>query len=256
MHRTSLRRRLGGLAIAATLGTAGLMAVPASAEETFSAEQTRQIERIVRELLLKNPEIILDAVDEYKRRQELAANEAAKKALEENKAEIFSSPDDPVGGNPDGNVALVEFFDYQCGYCKAVVNRVVDVVDGDKNVRWVFKEFPILGPVSVYAAKAALAANLQDDAKYHALHLAMMRNRGKLSEKKVLAFAQAAGLDIERLKTDMGGAEVGQIIKRNLALAKSLNIRGTPSFIVGDQVIRGAVDGRTLVKLIRDARSG
>ncbi len=157
-----------------------------------------------------------------------------------------------MGGNPNGDVTLVEFFDYQCGYCKSVVDRVAGTVAKDKNVRWVFKEFPILGPVSVYASRAALAAHRQD--KYQELHLAMMRSRGKLTEQKVLRFAAEAGLDVARLEADMKTPEIATLIERNMALAEALNVRGTPAFVIGDVVVPGAIDAATLNRLIAAAR--
>jgi protein-disulfide isomerase len=228
-----LRIALAGLAAALVFAVA-----PLHAAEDFSAEQKQAIERFVRQLLIDQPDIIVGAIKEFQRRQEAAAKAAVKKALNDNRDELFNSPDSPVGGNLSGDVTLVEFFDYQCGYCKAVVDRVAGTVDSDKNVRWVFKEFPILGPVSVYAAQAALAAERQD--KYQPFHLALMRLKGRLSKERVL-------------KVD---PQVTGEISRNLQLAQALGVRGTPAFVIGDVVAPGAIDAATLRRLIAEARRG
>lgn len=241
------------VAVALTVGL--LLAVaPARAAEDLTARQKQQIEELLRELLIKNPEILVEALEEYQRRQKADSRARARQALVDNREQIFNDPASPVGGNPNGDVTLVEFFDYQCGYCKAVVDRVAGTVAKDKNIRWVFKEFPILGPVSVYASRAALAAHRQDKDKYHELHLAMMRSRGKLTEKKVLRFAARAGLDVARLEADMETPEIATLIERNMALAEALNIRGTPAFVIGDVVVPGAIDAATLNRLIAAAR--
>jgi protein-disulfide isomerase len=231
-----------------------LAVAPLRAAEQFTAEQREEIGRLVRELLVDNPDIVIGAIKEYQRRQDAAAKAAVVQALNDNRGELFESPDSPVAGNPDGDVTLVEFFDYQCGYCKSVVDRVADAVDNDKNIRWVFKEFPILGPVSVYAAQAALAAQRQG--KYQEFHLAMMRLKGRLSEDRVLAVAETVGLDVELLKEDMRSPHVSAEIGRNLDLAEALNVRGTPAFVIGDVVVPGAIDGATLRRLIAEARRG
>jgi protein-disulfide isomerase len=239
---------------------AGLMAalvfaaLPLHAAEPLSAQQKQEIEQFVRQLLVDNPDIVIGAIREYQRRQDAAAKTAAAQALSDNREQLFNSPDSPVAGNPEGNVTLVEFFDYQCGYCKSVVDRVADTVENDKNIRWVFKEFPILGPVSVYAAQAALAARRQG--KYQEFHLAMMRLKGRLAEERVLQVAEAVGLDVERLQQDMQDPQVIAEIGRNLDLAEALNVRGTPAFVIGEVVVPGAIDAATLRRLIAEARQG
>lgn len=244
--------RSATIAVALTVGL--LLAVPAGAAEDLTARQKRQVEEVVREFLLKNPEILVEALEEYQRRRKAEGQAKARQALVDNREQILHDPASPVGGNPNGDVTLVEFFDYQCGYCKSVVDRVADTVAKDKNIRWVFKEFPILGPVSVYASRAALAAHRQDKDKYHELHLAMMRSRGKLTEKKVLRFAAEAGLDVARLEADMKTPEIAALIEPNMALAEALDIRGTPAFVIGDVLVPGAIDAATLNRLIAAAR--
>ncbi len=239
------------IAVALTVGILLTMA-PARAAEDLTAHQKQQIEELVRELLIKNPEILIEALEAYQRREKAESQAKARQALVDNREQIYNDPASPVGGNPNGDVTLVEFFDYQCGYCKSVVDRVAGAVAKDENVRWVFKEFPILGPVSVYASRAALAAHRQG--KYQEFHLAMMRSRGKLTEKKVLRFAARAGLDVARLEADMKTPEIAALIERNMALAEALSIRGTPAFVIGDVLVPGAIDAATLNRLIAAAR--
>ncbi len=239
------------IAVALTVGFLLAMA-PARAAEDLTARQKQQIEELVRELLIKNPEILIEALEAYQRREKAESQAKARQALVDNREQIFNDPASPVGGNPNGDVTLVEFFDYQCGYCKSVVDRVAGTVAKDKNIRWVFKEFPILGPVSVYASRAALAAHRQG--KYQVLHLALMRSRGRLTEKKVLRLAAETGLDVARLEADLKTPEIAALIARNMALADALNVRGTPAFVIGDVVVPGAIDAATLNRLIAAAR--
>ncbi len=239
------------IAVALTVGILLAMA-PARAAEDLTARQKQQVEELLRELLIKNPEILVEALEEYQRREKANSLARARQALVDNREQILNDPASPVGGNPDGDVTLVEFFDYQCGYCKSVVDRVAGTVAKDKNIRWVFKEFPILGPTSVYASRAALAAHRQG--KYQEFHLALMRSRGKLTEKKVLRFAAEAGLDVARLEADLKTPEIAALIARNMALADALNVRGTPAFIIGDVLVPGAIDAATLNRLIAAAR--
>ena len=169
--------------------------------------------------------------------------------------ELFKDPTSPVGGNPNGDVTIVEFFDYQCGYCKRVFPRLEKLLIDDSNLRFVFKEMPILGPNSVFAARAALAARKQGEKQYVAFHKVMMASRGSLNKASVLRFATDAGLDVERLKGDMEDDNINDMIRRNLKLADALSINGTPAFVIGDTIVRGAVDLLKLKILVERARN-
>ncbi|MCH7692079.1 MAG: DsbA family protein [Proteobacteria bacterium] len=166
--------------------------------------------------------------------------------------ELLNDPASPVGGNPDGDVTLVEFFDYQCPYCKTIFPSIQALLAEDRNLRYVFKEFPILGRASVFAARAALAARRQG--KYLEFHTAVMSARGKLTETRVMRLAEKVGLDVDRLRRDMADGTVDAMIRRNLDLADGLGIFSTPVFIVGDTQIPGAVEIDTLKVLIARAR--
>ncbi|MFQ5954090.1 MAG: DsbA family protein [Kiloniellales bacterium] len=239
-------------ALVALLAGVFLGLTPAHGADDLTAQQKQQLEKLVRELLITKPEIVIEALEVYQRRQQAAKELRTRQALAANWEEVHRNPDSPVAGNPKGDVSLVEFFDYQCGYCKSVVDRVADTVARDQNIRWVFKEFPILGPVSVYAARAALAAHSQG--KYQEFHLALMRSRGRLVESKVMRIAANTGLDLERLRQDMDAPEITAMLQQNLRLAKALGVNGTPAFVIGDVLIPGAIDAATLQQLIANAR--
>jgi len=228
---------------------AAQQSIPPSANPDKAA-----IEQIVREYLLAHPEVIVEALSAYQQREEAAQAEEQRKALTTRKEELFKNPTSPVLGNPQGDVTLVEFFDYQCGYCKAVHPDVQRLLESDGKIRLVSKEFPILGPASVTASRAALAA--QKQGKYDALHKALMENRGQLDDDKIMRIAGSVGLDMERLKKDMQAPEIQEILQRNVRLAGELNIRGTPAFIIGDQIVPGAVSLDRLKEMVAQGRAG
>jgi protein-disulfide isomerase len=174
-------------------------------------------------------------------------------AIADNQRELLDDPASPVGGNPSGDVTLVEFFDYRCTYCRRVVSSMRALLDEDRGLRVVFKELPVLGPDSVRAARAALASRKQ--ARYVPFHFALMA-ADDLSPEGIRAIAKAVGLDPNQLEADMAAAEVTAAIEANYALANQLGIEGTPAFVIGDQVIPGAVDKARLEQLIDEARSG
>ncbi len=233
-----------------------IAAVPASAsaqdEAPLDQKQVEAVRKIVRDYIMENPEIIAEAIEALREKQRLAAEAEAKKALLARAKEIFEDPEAPVAGNPQGDVTLVEFFDYRCTYCKAVMDTIFEVIEKDGQVRFVYKELPILGPESVFAAKAALAARAQG--KYDAFHRALMKMRGVVNEQTILKTAAQVGLDVEKLKKDMDSPAIETVLKRNMELARALDINGTPAFVVGDRVIPGAVDRGTLKQLIEQAR--
>jgi protein-disulfide isomerase len=239
------------LSVALLIGLA--TALPARAEELSPADQAAFEER-VRAYLLAHPEVIVEALKELERRQQAEAEVQQRQAIAQHREGLLAAGDDPVAGNPDGAVTVVEFFDYRCPYCKAVAKDMLETLEAEGDVRIVFKEFPILGPDSQLAAKAALAANLQG--KYVAYHQAMMEHKGSLDRDAIFAIAGDVGLDVVRLEQDMESPEVATVIARNLALADALDIGGTPAFVIGDTLVPGAVDMQTLKDLVAKARNG
>lgn len=246
----SWRARLSALALWLGAAVALLPSVPASAE--FTPEQHRAIEAIIRDYLTNNPELLLDALQAAEDKIKSEARDKASAALAARRQEIFDDPETPVGGNPQGDVSLVEFFDYRCPYCKQVEPALEALLGADRQLRFVYKEFPVLGPDSVIAAQAALASRKQ--AKYGVLHRALMGMKGQINEAAVFKAASAAGLDVERLKRDMAAPEIDRILKANLNLAGALDIRGTPGFIIGDRIVPGAISLDALKQLIDAAR--
>ncbi|WP_119269100.1 DsbA family protein [Taklimakanibacter deserti] len=230
---------------------AALFVLPVQAAE-FSPEQKKELGDFIRQYLMENPEVVRDAMQELERKQQMAEDQARTDSLKSMSSEIFRSSDDLVGGNPEGKVTLVEFFDYNCGYCKRAFPDVMKMIDGDKDLKVVMKEFPILGPGSVYAARAALASRKQG--KYWEYHLAMMAHEGRIDEQVADQIAEATGLDVKKLKADMEGDEVNQVIARNMQLADSLKIQGTPAFIIDETVIPGAVGFDALAAAVKQVR--
>lgn len=243
-------KRFAAVAVAALLSFAP--AVQAQEDQPLNPKQVEAVKKVVRDYIMANPEIIRDAIEALREKQRLEAEEEARKALVDRGKEIFEDPDAPVLGNPQGDVTMVEFFDYRCSYCKAVTDAIFEVMKNDGKLRLVFKELPILGPESVFAAKAALAARGQG--KYEEFHRALMKMRGVVNEDSILKTASGVGLDVERLKKDMAAPEIEAHLRRNMELARSLDINGTPAFIIGDRIIPGAVDADTMKKLIEQAR--
>ncbi len=228
----------------ARLASPGTAASPAADRSAFG--------RSIREYLLTNPEVLVEAMQELERRQDSQRDAVAQKGVQENQAELFRDPDSPIGGNPNGNVVIVDFNDYQCPYCKRAHQAVMSVLAADGNVKIIYKDLPILGEASRIAALAALASTRQG--KHQALHDALMDHGGKLDRDRILEIAVSAGLDRAQLEKDMQDPKLKQIIDRNLALAAALGVRGTPAFVIGNQFVPGAVDAATLKRLIADAR--
>jgi protein-disulfide isomerase len=247
------RARLAALAAALLLGTGG--GLPALAQEgpPQPAPLARpDVERIVREYLLQNPEVVYEAIQELQRRREAEEAGRQQAALAQHRSAVFEAPGDPVAGDPRGDVTLVEFFDYRCGYCRNMVPGLRALLAADPKLRFVFKELPILSPESTMAAKAALAADRQG--KYAELHFALMQAKD-LSREAILAAAAGVGLDPARLERDMEAPEIAAKLEENMRLAQALGITGTPAFVAGDQIIPGAVDPAQLAALVAQQRA-
>jgi|SRR6266567_2174458 len=221
----------------------------------FAANMPKdEFEQRVRAYLLEHPEVIAEAINRLEARQGAQETTEVQAVLRSRAEEIFRDPDSPVGGNPDGDVTLVEFFDYNCPYCRQMAPLMREAQAADSKLRVVFKEFPILGPNSTFAAKAALAAHKQG--KYLAFHDGLMKLRGTADEKKALEVAASVGLDLDRLRTDMEAPAILALVQRNLDLARALRINGTPGFAIGDKAFAGATDLKGLQALISEARDG
>ena len=184
--------------------------------------------------------------------QAAAQSQAQFEVLNNERQLLERDPNAPVLGNPDGDVTVVEFFDYNCPYCRRAMPEVQGLLDGDDNVRLVYREWPILGEGSVFAAKAALAS--REQGKYEAFHWALMGMEGRAEEASVMRIAQEIGLDVERLREDMEAAEIQEHIATSMRLTQSLGFSGTPSFVIGDNLVPGLVEEDRLRALVEEAR--
>ena len=237
----------------ALLMAVALTASPmARAQDDLSPKQQEAVKKLVHDYIMENPGIIADAIEALRQKEDLAAEAAAKKTLTERKEEVFNDADSPVLGNPKGDVTLVEFFDYRCPYCKAMADQIADVVKADGKTKLVMKEFAVLGPESVTAAKAALASREQK--KYEEFHRALMRLKEPLTEKTLMKTAADVGINTDKLKKDMDDPKIDTILKNNLKLAHDLNVDATPTFVIGDQIVTGAIPSQNLKQLIDQTR--
>lgn len=223
--------------------------VSASADELSEAD----VKRLALEAILENPEIVMQAVEILQKREAEAEANAAQGALSNHRDMLENDSNAPVMGNPAGDVTIVEFFDYNCPYCKRAASVVKKVIGDDAKVRVVYREWPILGEGSVFAARAALAARQQG--KYEEFHWALMDLKGRATEASVMKVARDIGLDEEKLREDMEAPEVSSHINLSMALASELGFSGTPSFVIGDALAPGLVPEEEIKRLIAEIRS-
>jgi protein-disulfide isomerase len=230
------------------LAMATLLPIPGLSQELDEA----RVRELVLETIRENPEIVMEAVALLEKQQADAQAETQAEVLRSQRDLIERDPNAPVLGNPEGDVTVVEFFDYNCPYCRRVKPEVRALIEEDPNIRLVYREWPILGDGSVFAAKAALAARAQG--KYEEFHWAMMAIKGRAQEATVLRVAEEVGLDLEQLKKDMEAPEVAEHIATSMRLTQALGFNGTPSFVVGDALVPGFVEKDQLSELVSTAR--
>jgi protein-disulfide isomerase len=238
------------------IGTAAeCHAQSATPDAVLTDEQTKAIGQVIHDYIHNHPELIIETLEEAKEARLRIKEERAHQVLTARRGELLDDPTSPVAGNPGGDVAIVEFFDYRCPFCKAVQPSLDALLKQDTKLRIVYKEFPILGPPSVLATRVALAARKQD--KYDDFHARMMATKGEaeITDQVVLSVAQSVGLDLDKLKTDMQAPEINAIIKHNYQLATALGIEGTPGIVIGNQIANGAADLAALKRMIASARS-
>jgi protein-disulfide isomerase len=212
------------------------------------------LEKAFEQYIRTHPEVIEQSLQALEAKREAEEKSRQKVALANKQKELFNDPSSPVSGNPNGEVTLVEFFDYRCGFCKRAAGAVTQLQKDDPRVRVVYKDFPILGEPSELAAKAALASKAQG--KHQAFHEALLASNGDMTKESILAIAREVGLDAKKLDADMVNPEWQTVIDRNRALAKDLGISGTPGFIVGTELVPGALDVKGLKELIARAGNG
>lgn len=222
-------------------------------EQQFTAPQAQEIKGLVREYILENPEIITEAITLLQSKQEIEKLDRQRQNLQQLQSELQNPPENTIIGNPDGNVTVVEFFDYNCGYCKSMFDTVLETVQSNNDIRLVLIEFPILGPNSVTASKAALASLNQD--LYGPFHQAMMSHKGGLNEATIMTLARGVGINVEKLQEDMKDPDLDKIIEKNRGFAQKLEINGTPALVIGDALIPGAISAERLNDLIQQVQS-
>ena len=247
-------RFLASAAVALTL--CGAPAVASA--QTFNDAQRGEIQKIIKDYLLTHPEILEEVSAELTKRQAVAEAEKHAAAVSANANLIFNSPRGVTVGNKDGDVTFVEFFDYNCGYCKKAMTDMIEIMKDDPKLKVVLKEFPVLGPGSVEAAQVAVAVRMQDPTgkKYLDFHQKLLGGRGQADKARSMAAAKEAGLDMARLEKDFSSPEVRATIEENFKLAESMGMNGTPSYVIGKQVIIGAVGIDALKEKISNARCG
>jgi protein-disulfide isomerase len=226
--------------------------------DEFSGTQRGEIERIVRDYLVSHPEVLQEAMAELEKRQTAAEAEKHKSAVKQHAQALFSSPRQVTIGNPAGNVTFVEFFDYNCGYCKRAMDDMLTLMKGDSNLKVVLKEFPVLGPGSLEAAQVAVAVRMQDKTgkKYLEFHQKLLGGRGQANKAVALAVAKDIGLNMAQMEKDLNSPEVKATMEESFKLAEALGLNGTPSYVIGSDVVIGAVGLPALQAKINTARCG
>jgi protein-disulfide isomerase len=258
-------------AVAETSSTPASTPVPAAAApaaansapqsvstQILSADQQQAIGILVKSYIAAHPEIVQDALDALDKRQKDADADKARTTIKDNNATIFNSAHQVVLGNPQGNVTMVEFFDYNCAYCKRALPDMMSLLSANPNLRFVLKEFPVLGDGSVEAAHVAVAARMQDPTgkKYIEFHQKLLGGRGAADKARALAVAKEVGFDMARIEKDMSGPEVKAQLEESFKLAEALGLNGTPSYVVGSEVVIGAVGLSALREKVNTARCG
>jgi protein-disulfide isomerase len=232
-----------------------LLAAPLPVSAQMTPAQRGEVEAVVKDYLLKNPEILRDAFVELERRQKAEEEQARVKAITELSGLIFNAPKQAVIGNPNGKVTLVEFFDYNCGYCKRALDDIATLIKEDKDLRFVLKDFPVLGPGSVEAAEVAIAMlNQASGDKYWQFHSKLLGTRGQVGKAQALGVAKEVGADMDRLTKDMASPQSRAVLQDIMKIADRLQLTGTPTFVLADEVIVGAVGRDQLKERIANVR--
>jgi protein-disulfide isomerase len=251
-------KMLARLTAASAIAACAFLPLPLNAQQGFNPAQRTEIEKIVRDYLIAHPEVLQEAMAELEKKQQVADSERHKGAITEHKQILFSSPRQVTLGNPQGDVTFVEFFDYNCGYCKRAMGDMMTFLKDDPKLKVVLKEFPVLGAGSIEAAQVAVAVRMQDRSgkKYLEFHQKLLMGRGQADRARALAAAKDVGLDVARIERDMASAEVKATLDESMKLADALGLNGTPSYVIGNEVVIGAVGFQQLKEKVDLARCG
>lgn len=199
---------------------------------SFTQDQVKEIQQIVHDYLIKNPDVLVEASQVLQERELAKAQQTAASTVSQNKDKLFSDANSPVVGNPKGTVSIVEFLDYQCGHCKNMSAVIDKAIKQNPNLKVIIKELPIFGATSEFAAKAALAAAKQN--KFYAFHVALLSQDNPLTKQSVLALAKTVGLDVNKLKKDINDPAIAKQVRDNFQLAQSIRLMGTPAFVISN----------------------
>ncbi len=229
------------------------LALPVAAHAEMSADQKAEIESVVREYILQHGEILIESVNNHQKKEEEKVNSAAEGEAKKLLESIKKDKNLAFAGNPDGDVTVVEFFDFNCGYCKKAFEEVQSLLKDDKNVKVVFYDMPILGPSSLEMSKWALAAKKQG--KYFEFHKDLMTHVGEKSEATLKEIADKAGLDVEKLMKDKASPEIEAELQTHLQMAQTLGIQGTPGFLINEKIYRGYIPYDAMQQSIKEARA-
>ena len=244
--------RLFNTLAAGALCAAAFAAAPALA---LDDQQKKEMGEFIREYLIQNPEVMIEVQNALEAKQQAQRGEQSTKAVATYKDEIFASPTDVVLGNPKGDVTVVEFFDYNCGYCKRAMSDMDEVLAKDKNIRFVLKEFPILGPDSIAAHKVADAVRILAPEKYAEFHRELLVGQEHASEATAISVATELGVDEARIRATMTEKPNDDIVRQAYQLASAIGITGTPTYIVGDEAVFGAVGQEQIEEKVGNVRS-
>ncbi|HEY7300096.1 MAG TPA: DsbA family protein [Xanthobacteraceae bacterium] len=245
--------------LTAPLFALSLLLPAAASAESFTPDQRTEIEKIVREYLISHPEVLQDVIAEMDKKQASEEAEKQRAAVSENQTQIFNSAHQVTIGNAKGDVTMVEFFDYNCAFCKRALSDMLNLMKADSKLRVVLKEFPVLGEGSKEAAQVAVAARMQDKSggkKYLEFHQKLLGGRGQADKARALAVAKEVGFDMGRLEKDMASPEVNSTIEENFKLAEAMGLNGTPSYVIGSDVLVGAVGLDALREKLNMTRCG
>lgn len=224
-----------------------------AADAPFSQAQEKALGEFIKDYLKTHPDVVVEALTEYQKKQDQDQQAQFTQKLAERKSEILNSGA-PFAGAADADVTIVEFFDYNCGYCKKAVDDIVKILENDKKVKVIFMDMPILSPASQDAARWAQAAGKQG--KYYEFHVALMKDQGPRNEDEFVSLAKKLGLDADRMKKDADSKEVRETIEKHLSLARDLGIRGTPGFIIGDMLAPGYIGYESMKAGVDAVRAG
>lgn len=248
---------LGRLTAAAVVTILSVVTGAPARTQGFSDLQRSEIERIIKEYLLRYPEVLQEAIAELEKKQAAADAIKQKAAIKANEKLLLSSPRQVTIGNLQGDITLVEFFDYNCGFCRRALADKLALLKADPKLRIVLKEFPVLGSGSVEAAQVATAVRMQDTngKKYLEFHQKLLGGRGQADRARAMVVAREIGLDMARLEKDLATEEVRLSLAESMGLAEELGVNGTPSYVVGPEIVVGAVGLAALKEKIAAARA-